>query len=57
MTRLQEAQRKLGVPVAVSKKFMDCVVEVQRQIDILTTKNKVYDKTAKLKIENKDEKN
>ena len=51
MTRLQEAQRKLGVPVTVSKKFMDRVVELQRQIDILTTKNKAYDKTAELKIE------
>lgn len=57
MTRLQEAQRKLGVPVTVSKKFMDRVVEVQRQIDILTAKNKAYDKTAKLKIEKKDAKN
>lgn len=57
MTRLQEAQRKLGVPVTVSKKFMDRVVEVQRQIDILTAKNKAYDKTAKLKTEKKDAKN
>ena len=57
MTRLQEAQRKLGVPVTVSKKFMDRVVEVQRQIDILTAKNKAYDKTAKLKMEKKDAKN
>lgn len=57
MTRLQEAQRKLGVPVTVSKKFMDRVVEVQRQIDILTVKNKAYDKTAKLKMEKKDAKN
>lgn len=57
MTRLQEAQRELGVPVTVSKKFMDRVVEVQRQIDILTAKNKAYDKTAKLKIEKKDAKN
>ena len=57
MTRLQETQRKLGVPVTVSKKFMDRVVEVQRQIDILTAKNKAYDKTAKLKMEKKDAKN
>ena len=57
MTRLQEAQRKLGAPVTVSKKFMDRVVEVQRQIDILTAKNKAYDKTAKLKMEKKDAKN
>lgn len=56
MTRLQEAQRKLGVPVTVSKKFMDRVVELQRQIDILTAKNKAYDKTAKLKTEKKDAK-
>lgn len=57
MTRLQEAQRKLGVPVTVSKKFMDQVVDLQRQIDILTAKNKAYDKTAKLKTEKKDAKN
>lgn len=57
MTRLQEAQRKLGVPVTVSKKFMDHVVDLQRQIDILTAKNKAYDKTAKLKTEKKDAKN
>lgn len=56
MRRLQEEQRKLGVPVTVSKKFMDRVVELQRQIDILTAKNKAYDKTAKLKIEKKDAK-
>ena len=56
MTRLQEAQRKLGVPVTVSKKFMDQVVDLQRQIDILTAKNKAYDKTAKLKTEKKDAK-
>lgn len=57
MTRLQESQRKLGVPVTVSKKFMDQVVDLQRQIDILTAKNKAYDKTAKLKTEKKDAKN
>lgn len=56
MMRLQEAQRKLGVPVTVSKKFMDRVVELQHQIDILTAKNKAYDKTAKLKTEKKDAK-
>ena len=56
MTRLQEAQRKLGVPVTVSKKFMDQVVDIQRKIDILTAKNKAYDKTAKLKTEKKDAK-
>lgn len=57
MVRLQESQRKLGIPVTISKKFMDRVVEVQRQIDILTAKNKAYDKTAKLKMEKKDAKN
>lgn len=56
MRRLQEEQRKLGVPVTVSKKFMDRVVVLCRQIDILTAKNKAYDKTAKLKIEKKDAK-
>ena len=56
MARLQEAQRKLGVPVTVSKKFMDQVVDIQRKIDILTAKNKAYDKTAKLKTEKKDAK-
>lgn len=56
MTRLQENQRKLGVPVTLSKKFMDRVVELQRQIDILVAKNKGYDKSAELKIEKKDAK-
>lgn len=56
MARLQEAQRKLGVPVTVSKKFMDQVVDIQRKIDILTAKNKAYDKTAQLKTEKKDAK-
>ena len=56
MARLQEAQRKLGVPVTVSKKFMDQVVDIQRKIDILTAKNKAYDKTAKLKTKKKDAK-
>lgn len=40
MNRLQDEQRKLGVPVTVSKKFMDCVVDIQRQIDILDAKIK-----------------
>ena len=53
MNRLQDEQRKLGVPVTVSKKFVDRVVEVQRQIDILVAKNKGYDKSAKLKTEKK----
>lgn len=56
MTRLQEEQRKLGVPVTVSKKFMDRVVELQRQIDILVAKNKGYDKSAELKTQKKDAK-
>ena len=56
MVRLQESQRKLGVPVTISKKFMDRVVEVQRQIDILVAKNKGYDKSAKLKTEKKEAK-
>lgn len=56
MARLQEAQRKLGVPVTVSKKFMDQVVDIQRKIDILTAKNKAYDKTAELKTQKKDAK-
>ena len=51
MVRLQESQRKLGIPVTISKKFMDRVVEVQRQVDILIAKNKGYDKSAKLETE------
>ena len=56
MVRLQESQRKLGIPVTISKKFMDRVVEIQRQIDILVAKNKGYDKSAKLKTEKKEAK-
>lgn len=51
MVRLQESQRKLGISVTISKKFMDRVVEVQRQVDILIAKNKGYDKSAKLETE------
>ncbi len=56
MVRLQESQRKLGIPVTISKKIMDRVVEVQRQVDILVAKNKGYDKSAKLKTEKKEAK-
>lgn len=56
MVRLQESQRKFGIPVTISKKFMDRVVEIQRQIDILVAKNKGYDKSAKLKTEKKEAK-
>lgn len=35
---------------------MDQVVDIQRKIDILTAKNKAYDKTAKQKTEKKDAK-
>lgn len=56
MVRLQESQRKFGIPVTISKKFMDRVIEIQRQIDILVAKNKGYDKSAKLKTEKKEAK-
>lgn len=56
MVRLQESQRKFGMPVTISKKFMDRVVEIQHQIDILVAKNKGYDKSAKLKTEKKEAK-
>ena len=48
MNRLQEEQRKLGILVIVSKKFMDQVVDLQRQIDILPTKNSGYGRFKKL---------
>lgn len=56
MVRLQESQRNFGMPVTISKKFMDRVVEIQHQIDILVAKNKGYDKSAKLKTEKKEAK-
>lgn len=37
--------------MTISKKIMDRVVEVQRQVDILVAKNKGYDKSAKLETE------
>mgnify|MGYP006877199983 FL=1 len=56
MNRLQDEQRKLGVPVTVSKKFMDRVVDIQRQIDILDAKNKGFEKSQKVEEAKKEAK-
>ena len=56
MNRLQDEQRKLGVPVTVSKKFMDRVVYIQRQIDILDAKNKGFEKSQEVEEAKKEAK-
>lgn len=53
MKKLEEEQRQLGVPVNISKKFMQKYVEMQRRIDILTAQNKGYNATVKLTDETK----
>lgn len=45
---LEDEQRKLGVPVNISKKYMERYVEIQRRIDELRAKNKGYETTTKL---------
>ena len=42
MKKLEAEQRQLGVPVNISKKFMQQYVEMQRRIDILTAQNRGY---------------
>ena len=56
MVRLQESQRKLGIPVTISKKFMDRVVEGSASNRYFSCKNKGYDKSTKLKTEKKEAK-
>jgi len=53
MKKLEEEQRQLGVPVNISKKFMQQYVEIQRRIDILTAQNKGYNATVQLTDETK----
>lgn len=53
MKKLEEEQRQLGVPVNISKKFMQKYVEMQRRIDILTAQNKGYNATVQLTDETK----
>ena len=53
MKKLEEEQRQLGVPVNISKKFMQKYVEMQRRIDILTAQNRGYNATTQLAAETK----
>lgn len=56
MRLLEEEQRKLGLPVHVSKKFLDKVVELERRIAVLKAQNKGFDDKKKLNEETKSAK-
>lgn len=56
MQRLEEEQRKLGVPTHVSKKFLDETVRLRSRINFLKTQNEGYDESQKLANETKDAK-
>lgn len=54
--KLEEEQRKLGVPTSISKKFLDRTVELRSRISFLKKQNEGYDATQALKKETKDAK-
>ena len=56
MQRLEEEQRKLGVPTHVSKKFLDETVRLRSRINFLKMQNEGYDESQKLANETKDAK-
>ena len=56
LKKLEEEQRRLGVPTNVSKKFLEQVVELERKIRFLTAQNKGYEETKTLETETKDAK-
>lgn len=53
MKKLEADQRLLGVPVNISKKFMEKYAETQRRIDILTAQNNGYNTILTLTAETK----
>lgn len=51
--KLEDEQRKLGVPTSVSKKFIDKTVELRSRISFLQKQNKGYSDTQTLKADTK----
>ena len=54
--RLEDEQRKLGIPTRISKKFLDRTVELRSRISFLKKQNEGYETTQTLKKETKDAK-
>lgn len=54
--RLEDEQRKLGIPTSISKKFIDRTVELRSRISFLEKQNEGYDDTKSLKEETKEAK-
>lgn len=53
VTKLEEEQRKLGIPTHVSKRFLDKTVELRSRISFLKKQNQGYDDTKALAAETK----
>ncbi len=51
--KLEDEQRKLGIPTHVSKKFIDRTVELRGRIKFLQKRNEGYEDTQTLKAETK----
>lgn len=56
LQKLEDEQRKLGIPTRISKKFLDRTVELRSRISLLKTQNEGYESTQVLKKETKDAK-
>lgn len=54
--KLEDEQRKLGIPTRISKKFLDRTVELRSRISFLKKQNEGYEATQTLKKETKDAK-
>lgn len=54
--KLEDEQRKLGIPTSVSKKFIDKTVELRSRISFLQKQNKGYRDTQTLKADTKSAK-
>lgn len=56
MLRLEDEQRKLGIPTHISKKFLERVVELERRIAVLKAENQGFIDKKKLDEETKSAK-
>lgn len=56
MLRLEDEQRKLGIPTHISKKFLERVVELERRIAVLKAENQGFVDKKKLDEETKSAK-